>query len=649
MRALASPAGDVVAGYSMTNVVTTYDARDGHVLATYDTDGDSPANVQHWFMTPLAFSPDGATLAVGSGAYVRGSLRLLDPRTLTPSDVQLGHQTGAAAKIVAIAYSASGRYLAVSSEHSGGTPRPGYHGTDDSTSADARVWDLAHPARKPVVIALDGLWDDIALSPDGRTVYASSPLTAYAVASGERLWRRDDLVSFHGLGVTPDGRTLGFDATVNGGHKAPIGGYLVDAATGRTLLTLRKRFVQFSDDGRRLLATRMPDVFLVDVPSGVVVRRATTGDLTDVALGADGASLLLADGPVIRTWDLTGRHTLVERERQAPASSGAEVRFSPDGRYVALDAQYSSLQLFDRRTGVASDGTTLTFGAGDDFRNGQWSADGGRYYYAGADDVVRALDPTGRVIATWAPPEPGLSGSALSADGSTLAVTFGDDRLVVLDPVTLRPRGDQLTLAQRSCCLTMSPDGKQAFVLTRTNDLRPGENNTRTGWAFVDLGRGTTIRTGGAGAPVTLASWSPDGSRIAIAGGRWVQVLDATTGRPVGPARTEHDDLVAALSWSPDGHTLLSGAYDSAVVFWSGRDGHLLARVKVSTTGGAMYPAYLSDGTLLIGSEFGQIYRFNPSLARAEQLACHIAGRDLTRDEWQQAFGAIPQRAVCPS
>ena len=128
-----------------------------------------------------------------------------------------------------------------------------------------------------------------------------------------------------------------------------------------------------------------------------------------------------------------------------------------------------------------------------------------------------------------------------------------------------------------------------------------------------------------------------------------MQVLDATTGRPVGPARTEHDDLVAALSWSPDGHTLLSGAYDSAVVFWSGRDGHLLARVKVSTTGGAMYPAYLSDGTLLIGSEFGQIYRFDPSLARAEQLACHIAGRDLTRDEWQEAFGAIPQRAVCPS
>jgi WD40 repeat protein len=173
--------------------------------------------------------------------------------------------------------------------------------------------------------------------------------------------------------------------------------------------------------------------------------------------------------------------------------------------------------------------------------------------------------------------------------------------------------------------------------------------NTRLGWAEVDLRQGRVIRAGSVGSSIALASWSPDGSRVAIAGGKWVQVLDAATGRALGPARTEHDDLVAALSWSPDGRTLLSGGYDSAVVFWSGGDGQFLSRIRVSPSGGAgTYPAYLTDGTLLIGSEEGRIYHFDPSLAHAEEFGCRLAGRDLTPDEWRQAFGDIPQLTVCP-
>ncbi len=45
------------------------------------------------------------------------------------------------------------------------------------------------------------------LSPDGRTVYTSFPLTAYDVASGRKLWSTD-YVSWLVLDVSPDGKLL---------------------------------------------------------------------------------------------------------------------------------------------------------------------------------------------------------------------------------------------------------------------------------------------------------------------------------------------------------------------------------------------------------------------------------------------------------
>ena len=44
----------------------------------------------------------------------------------------------------------------------------------------------------------------------------------------------------------------------------------------------------------------------------------------------------------------------------------------------------------------------------------------------------------------------------------------------------------------------------------------------------------------------------------------------------------------------------------------------------------------------------GQVYAWDTSLEHAVDVACRAAGRDLTRDEWAQAFPDRPYRAVCP-
>jgi hypothetical protein len=44
----------------------------------------------------------------------------------------------------------------------------------------------------------------------------------------------------------------------------------------------------------------------------------------------------------------------------------------------------------------------------------------------------------------------------------------------------------------------------------------------------------------------------------------------------------------------------------------------------------------------------GQTYRWDTRVAPAIHFACKMAGRDLTPDEWTQAFGNRPYEKTCP-
>jgi WD40 repeat protein len=70
-------------------------------------------------------------------------------------------------------------------------------------------------------------------------------------------------------------------------------------------------------------------------------------------------------------------------------------------------------------------------------------------------------------------------------------------------------------------------------------------------------------------APVEAVAFSPDGHRIVL--GTWestVRVWDADNGRPIG-AMTGHRDGVGTVAFSPDGHTLASGSRDHSVRLWN--------------------------------------------------------------------------------
>ena len=67
---------------------------------------------------------------------------------------------------------------------------------------------------------------------------------------------------------------------------------------------------------------------------------------------------------------------------------------------------------------------------------------------------------------------------------------------------------------------------------------------------------------------VFAVAWSPDGKRIASAGGdTTVQVWSATTGANVFTYKG-HSDAVYTVAWSPDGKYIASGSWDKTVQVW---------------------------------------------------------------------------------
>ena len=89
----------------------------------------------------------------------------------------------------------------------------------------------------------------LALSPDGQTLYTAWPLTAYDVATGKRIWRREEVRSVWALDVNAKGTLLAL-----GDSQTQKNAFLVDAASGHTVATLRGHRdvvtdIRFSPDG----------------------------------------------------------------------------------------------------------------------------------------------------------------------------------------------------------------------------------------------------------------------------------------------------------------------------------------------------------------------------------------------------------------
>jgi hypothetical protein len=83
-------------------------------------------------------------------------------------------------------------------------------------------------------------------------------------------------------------------------------------------------------------------------------------------------------------------------------------------------------------------------------------------------------------------------------------------------------------------------------------------------------------------------------------------------------------------------------------VLWDGLTGERLASVQPLGPEFETGVAFLPDGhTVSIAASNGQMFRWDTDPAAWVAYACEVSGRNLSADEWREAFGSEPYRNTC--
>jgi WD40 repeat protein len=178
---------------------------------------------------------------------------------------------------------------------------------------------------------------------------------------------------------------------------------------------------------------------------------------------------------------------------------------------------------------------------------------------------------------------------------------------------------------------------------------------TAEGTRIVDLTAGITRLIAGATKPLAL---SPDGRTLLTADGANVGVWDLVTGRRTRQA-VRHSGEVLGAAWSADAGRFASVGADGLVIVWDAGTlqpvkaltghGGAVRMVRFSADGGMLYTVG-ADGSLFawdLTGKRGVGGRSGGNTSASIALACALAGRDITEQEWQTYLPNRSYRHVC--
>jgi WD40 repeat protein len=112
--------------------------------------------------------------------------------------------------------------------------------------------------------------------------------------------------------------------------------------------------------------------------------------------------------------------------------------------------------------------------------------------------------------------------------------------------------------------LSLSPDG------TLVAACQSGDSSIQV-WSVATRKKRLEIQTQGKSSRRLRVAWSPDSRMLAVGGladDHRIQIWETTAGR-IRLELPGHGAAVTSLAFSPDGHRLLSGSWDTTVLVWS--------------------------------------------------------------------------------
>ncbi|HJZ54728.1 MAG TPA: WD40 repeat domain-containing protein, partial [Gemmataceae bacterium] len=598
--AALSPDGTTLALIGGIQGVEVWDTTTRRKRTTLRVDTASPEFV--------ALSRGGKVFAVGGSD---GTVRLWDVDTGAERAV-----LKAGSSVVCMAFSPDGATLAV------GVSIDGQRG-------EVNLWDVAAGRVRTTLGGYKGHTFSLSFTPDGKTLASGDtggPARLWDVDTG----RVQTVLPWHAIGrvlFSPDGKTL---AMWGSGSGSDYGRSvrLWDADTGRERsITPTGRGgidrVAFGPDGKTLAlsVTRYIEKGVTSREQGFPLPRVDEVRLLDLATGRERAVVPGLKGPVAFTPD---GHTLVCAGRGTPAylwpmappqphaifrplpgeNTYNSAAFSPDGKTLAAGANFGRARLWELATGrvrailagpeqdlgasircvvFSPDGKTVaTGGYGMPVR--LWDADTGRERYAlnGAVNPLRtvAFSPDGKTLATnW--PVPGANaGEIVSNEVKLWDAATGRER------ATFKPAGSTWIVA-------FSPDGRTLVSAGLYGPIRLWD---------LETGRERAALRGHSSGTVLSLAFSPDGKTLAsaliISQDRGeVKLWDVDTGREranlTGPTA-----YVNCVAFSPDGKTLAAACWRDPVWLWDVATGRKLATLDTQINA-VVHVAFSPDGKTL--------------------------------------------------
>jgi WD40 repeat protein/serine/threonine protein kinase len=595
----------------------------------------------------LAVSADGRTLVSGS---LDSTVRLWDPVTGEERAVLRGHTH----PVCSVAVSGDGGTVAslshmvapgwadvrVSASGASGAVAALSHrwlmGWGGWAPDEVKVWDVKSGKERAIAGSKKGqAFGAVALSRDGRllvwsdglydprnnrpTGWSSVRVKVWDLALGrERLALAGHTTRPTFLAFTPDGRTL-----ISGG---PFEVKVWDLDTGKEKLPLNIKgycAMALSPDGHTLAADGPGSVTLWDLGTGKAVLSIPRGEnqLSCLAFAPDGRTLAggrtldYGGGTNISFWDV--RTGLLKTHLPAAATALA---FTPDGKRL-VSGEEEVLRFWD--VAPAPEGRRLFARSWTSFSNRlpEWpevavvSSDGRLL----AETISSRSPPgpgpfksgvelweltTGKHLRTLAPLTHNMRALAFTADGSTLAGSFGN-QVRVWDTASGRER--VLVTGGETLHLAFSPDGRRLAGASWVSDAK-----LHTEYMAVklwDTSTGKELATGDCrlrGA-LTCLAFAPDGRTVAAAGMKEgtaeVALWDWENGRELRTLKCRGGQEVRCLAFTPDSRSLAVGLATS-VVLWdltTGREQVLLAEPNL----GVECLAFSRDGQTLASAARG--------------------------------------------